>query len=113
MTAQHNGITELYDILARGRTVTENYEKAFGNWSIGDQFDHIKDEVREFEHSLHFESLADQLEEGCDVIYTVITAFHQLNFSDEQIVKGLQKTLRKIERRCKQRTSKILGEIHN
>jgi len=95
----------LDDILKRGRTVTNKYVKEFGKWTIEEQISHIRDEVREFDWAVHGMGKKNDnpVEEGCDIIYTVITAFHVLGISDKEILEQLQFNMKKIERRCNQR----------
>ena len=78
-----------------------------GKWSINEQINHTHSEVSELYESLRSTRLGDHshehvLEEICDVIYSALTNAHILNYTDEEILEGLVKTLRKIQKRVGQ-----------
>ena len=82
--------------LIKCRQVTDNYLNGGVTWDLKSQQDHIDEEVQELKDATN--SL-EELEEGWDVIFTVITYFHLKGFDDYAIKKSMQSTLKKIERR--------------
>src|SRR5689334_376223 len=94
---------ELDDLLTRGRTVTNKYIKRFGKWSLFEQLEHINSEVKEFDEAISSDNQYNKLEEGCDIIYTVLTMFHLLGFTDKEIKDMLHNDLTKVEKRCEKR----------
>lgn len=61
-----------------------------------DGLNKIDEEVQELKDA---DNNLNQLEEGWDIIFAVITHFHKLDFADYAIKQSMLSTLQKIERR--------------
>ena len=80
-------------------------------WSIGNQLLHVHSEVTEFYELLRawnkseLQKLSEEqkrrmaLNEICDIIYSAITCTHIMKFSDDEILDGLLRTLKRIQKR--------------
>lgn len=77
------------------RQVTDNYVKAWGGklWPPNDQFRKIAEEYGELADATNN---LNELEEGWDVIFAVLTYFHTKKFDDYAIKQSMLSTLRKI-----------------
>ena len=87
------------ELLKRGREVTDNYKNAGHKWNKHSQLLKIYEEVAELHAGNKGVVGPYSLEEGCDIIYAVLTYFHITDFSDEIIKYQLEQTMRKIEQR--------------
>lgn len=86
------------EMLIRGRKVTNAHIKHKGEWCLSTQLLKIFEEVGELQKA---ETVENALDEGCDIIYSVITFFHLARFDDISIQDTLEKTMQKIENRTK------------
>lgn len=86
------------EFLSRCRKVTDNYVQAWGGhlWIPNDQFRKIAEEYGELANAT---TNLNELEEGWDIIFAVITYFHTKKFDDNDITKSMLMTLKKIEER--------------
>lgn len=83
--------------LSRCRKVTEINSKYDKENNTSDQLLKVYEEVFELQSA---PDVLNTIEEGSDVIYSVLTYFHMLGIDDYAIMEGLESTLRKIERRA-------------
>ena len=94
------GITILTDkfieFLDRAKEVTWNYRRSGVKPSINDWFKKINKEVKELETA---KDSVEELEEGWDVIFTILTLFHIRGYTTDSINESAQNTLKKIEER--------------
>ena len=88
------------ELLTRGRAVTEANDKKNGEPCLNDQLLKIYEEVYELQQA---DNPLHALEEGCDVIYAVLTFFHNSRFDDYAIKQALESTMQKIERRANEK----------
>lgn len=88
--------SQLDDFLRRASNVTANYRAGGADWDEKSQFSHIVEEVTEL---MRAKTNLEELEEGCDVIFTVLTLFHLKGYDNYAIKTALLTTLKKIERR--------------
>lgn len=88
--------SQLDDFLRRAKNVTDNYITGGAKWDEKSQFGHIIEEVSEL---IGAKNNLEELEEGCDVIFTILTLFHLKGYDNYAIKESLLTTLGKIERR--------------
>lgn len=98
MTSQQS--CSLLEFLQRARTVTDNYIEAYGEWTLDDQFAHTIEEIAEM---LRAKNNLEELEEGWDIIFTILTRFHLRGYDNYAITESALSTLSKIEDRSKRR----------
>lgn len=85
------------ELLTRGRKVTEGHIKKNGEWCLNEQLLKVYEEVAELQQA---DNPLNALEEGCDIIYSVLTFFHIARFDDYAIKEALESTMKKIEKRA-------------
>ena len=91
----------MVSFVAQCRRCTDNYKRQLGAWSIQEQIAHVHSEVSEVYQAIkHGESRDRVLEEICDSILSSITMANIAEFSDYELITGLIKTLRKVQKRA-------------
>lgn len=88
--------SQLDDFLRRAKNVTDNYICGGAVWDEKSQFSHMLEEMTEL---MRANNSLEELEEGCDVIFTVLTLFHLKGYDNYAIKTSLLTTLNKIEKR--------------
>lgn len=96
---------ELKELLKRARNVTNKHIiRNGGIWPIGDQISLVHSEASEvFDVHRRPEKYDDPekdfILETCDIIFSALTLAHIQGYPDEEIMRSLEETLKKIEER--------------
>jgi len=89
----------LYNLLVRGRKVTQARLKKHGKFSVESMILKTYSEVTEVQSALRNADKRNFLEENCDVIFCALTNLHLIEFTDDEITAGLEECMQKLEKR--------------
>lgn len=88
----------LNEILRKATRVTESWQELKGPWTVEEQELKITEEDREFQYPT---SPENEIEEFWDCFFARLTKLHIKEHSDEDIQRGFNKCMSKLEKRVR------------